>query len=130
MHIWSALLLAVRRYTNLAAGPLVAGGRPAAFSCLCVGASISKERCLPLPDILCRENARAEAVHAQGSLSPLGKFWHVRRQQGLCPLWSGPKLVGGQRVFAERFQACPVPSTAQEPLPVLLGSGILMSITI
>ena len=62
------------RYTNLAAGPLAAGGRPAAFICWCVGASISELRFLPPPDIVCRANAMAEAVHPQGSLSSSGNF--------------------------------------------------------
>ena len=61
-------------YTNLAAGPLAAGSRPAAFICWCVGASISEERTLPPPNILCRANAMAEAAQPQGFLSPSGVF--------------------------------------------------------
>ncbi len=61
-------------YTNLAAGPLVAGSRPAAFNCWCVGASISEDRTLPPPNILCRANAMAEAAQPQGSLSTSAVF--------------------------------------------------------
>ena len=59
-------------YTNLAAGPLVAGSRLVAFSCWCVGASISEERFLPPLNIICRANAMAEAAHPQEFLSSLG----------------------------------------------------------